>query len=344
MRNFFKALWRFKFVIYILLLLLIGFSVGAIESTMDSRFCDACHEMDHVFNAWSKSSHANYYNEHKRAGCMDCHAKPGIIGLLEAKFGNGSKSAYYHVVYMFKPNKAELYQKIIRKHAHAPHEACLKCHKKFEETDRAKDITFPHHSPDCDFRNEMCSKCHQFVVHSYKGVPTEVPNKKMCYDCHKKEDVEIEDCTTCHAGQDEMRKGKGATIKGDKDVMLDDVACTDCHTNSDKMDFKPVVQSCIDCHDGDEDYGLPKIKEMQEEVKEKLPEIKKEINELRESIKLARRNGIDVSEANKLFKQIISDYNFIKYDGSKGVHNHEYVISILEHIESNINKIKQITH
>jgi nitrate/TMAO reductase-like tetraheme cytochrome c subunit len=344
MKKLFELLWKFKFVIYILLLLLIGFSVGAIESTMDSRFCGACHEMDHVYNAWSKSTHANYFDEHKRAGCMDCHSKPGLIGLLEAKFGNGSKSAYYHVIYMFNPNKEKIYQKIIRAHAHAPHEACFKCHKKFEETDRAKAINFPHHSPDCEFRDEMCSKCHQFVVHSYKGVGYEPPHKKLCYDCHKKEEVEIEDCTTCHAGQGEMRNGKGAKgVEGEKDVMLEDVSCTDCHSNSEQMDFKPVVQSCIDCHDGDEEYGMPKIKEMQSEVKEKLPEIKKEINELREAIKLARRRGINVTKAKKLFDRIVFNYNFIKNDGSKGVHNHEFVVSIIESIEADIESIKNIT-
>ena len=344
MSRIFKTIWKFKFVIYILLLLLIGFSVGAIESTMAPKFCGSCHEMDHVYNAWSKSSHANYYDEHKRAGCMDCHAKPGFIGLIEAKFGNGSKSAFYHVKYMLSKNKEEIYQRIIRAHAHAPHEACLKCHKKFEDTDRAKSISFPHHSPDTEFRDEMCSKCHQFVVHSYKNVAYEPPHKKMCYDCHKKEDVEIEDCTTCHAGQDEMRKGVGAKgIKGEKDVMYDDAGCTDCHSNSDKMDFKPVVQSCIECHDDDESYGKPAIDEMQAEVKEKLPEIKKEINELREAIKLARRKGIDVTKAEKLFNRIVFNYNFIKDDGSKGVHNHDFVVSILDKIDSDINKIKQIT-
>ncbi len=344
MGKIFKALWKFKFVIYVLLLLLIGFSVGAIESTMAPQFCGSCHEMDHVYNAWEKSSHATYWNEHKRAGCMDCHAKPGIVGLLEAKFGNGSKSAYYHVIYMFNKDKEKIYQKIIRAHADAPYQACLKCHKDFQDSDRAKAISFPHHSSDCDFRNEMCDKCHQFVVHSYKNVPYEPPHKTICYNCHKKEDVEIDDCTTCHAGQSEMRNGKGAEgVVGKKDVMYDDVACTDCHSNSDKMDFKPVVQSCIDCHDGDEDYGMPKIKEMQKEVKEKLPEIKKEINELREAIKLARREGKDVKKAEKLFNQIVFNYNFIKDDGSKGVHNHRYVMLILQNINSDIAKIKSIT-
>jgi nitrate/TMAO reductase-like tetraheme cytochrome c subunit len=344
MKKLISLLWKFKFVIYVLILLGIGFSIGALESTMDSKFCGACHEMDHVYNAWSKSTHANYYDEHKRAGCMSCHSKPGLVGLLQAKFGNGSKSAYYHVVYMFNSNKEKIYQKIIRKHAHAPHEACFKCHKKFEETDRAKAISFPHHSPDCEFRDEMCSKCHQFVVHSYKGVGYEPPNKKQCYDCHKKEEVEIESCETCHAGQAEMRNGKGATgVVGEKDVMLEDVECTDCHSNSDNMDFKPVVQSCIDCHDGDEEYGMAKIKEMQQEVKEKLPEIKKEISELREAIKLARRKGIDITKAEKMFNQIIFNYNFLKNDGSKGVHNHEYVISILEKIDNDIAEIKNIT-
>ncbi len=342
MKKLLSYLWKFKFVIYVVVLLGIGFSIGAIESTMDSKFCGSCHEMDHVYNAWSKSTHANYYDEHKRAGCMDCHSKPGIVGLLEAKFGNGSKSAFYHVLYMFKPNKEELYQKVIRAHADAPHEACFKCHKKFEDTERAKSINFPHHSPDCEFRDEMCSKCHQFVVHGYDGKGYVPPNKKMCYDCHKKEDVEIDDCTTCHAGQDEMRKGKGAKgVEGEKDVMLDDVSCTDCHSNSDKMDFKPVVQSCIDCHDGDEEYGAGKIKEMQSELKEKLPEIKKEILELREDIKLARRNGKDVTNISKLFDKIQFNYNFLKNDKSYGVHNHEFAVSILENIENDINKIKE---
>ncbi len=345
MKKLLTYLWKFKFVIYVVALLGIGFSIGAIESTMNSKFCGSCHEMDHVYNAWSKSSHANYYDEHKRAGCMDCHSKPGIVGLLKAKFGNGSKSAYYHVLYMFKPNKEELYQKVIRAHADAPHEACFKCHKKFEETDRAKSISFPHHSPDTEFRNEMCGKCHQFVVHNYKGLPYQAPDKMICIKCHKKEDVEIDDCETCHAGQAEMAEGKGAKgVEGGQDSMrAEDVGCKDCHSNYEKHDYKVVVQSCIDCHDGDEEYGAGKIKELQSELKAALPKIKKEINELREDIKLARRRGKDVTEAKKLFNKIQFNYNFLKDDKSYGVHNHEFALSILEAIENDVNRIKELT-
>ena len=346
MSKLFKFLWKFKFVIYVIALLGIGFSIGALESTMDSKFCGGCHEMDHVYNAWSKSSHANYYDEHKRAGCMDCHSKPGIVGLLQAKFGNGSKSAFYHVLYMFKDNKKELYQKVIRAHAHAPHEACFKCHKKFEETDRAKSISFPHHSPDCEFRDEMCSKCHQFVVHGYKGLSYESPKKQeTCLKCHEKEEVEIDSCEDCHAGQAEMAEGKGAKgVEGEQDSMrAEDVGCKECHANYEKKDYKVVVQACIDCHDGDEDYGMAKIKEMQSELKGKLPEIKKEIGELREAIKLARRSGKNVEKAKKLFDKVVFNYNFLKNDKSFGVHNHEFAMSILESIENDINTIKELT-
>jgi len=341
-RKILGFLWRFKFVVYIILLLGIGFSVGALELTMNSKFCGSCHEMDYVYKTWSKSTHATYHDEHMRAGCMDCHAKPGLIGLLEAKFGNGSKSAFYHVLYMFKPKKErmKLYQKVIREHAHAPHEACLKCHTDLKE--RAKSMYVPHHAKDDEIRDEKCSKCHQFVVHTPKGY--EPPRKlEICYNCHDKEGVEIDSCETCHVGQAEIRKGKGAKgVEGEKDVMLDDVGCTDCHSNSDKRDFKVVVQSCVDCHDGDESYGKPTIEEWQNEVKEKLSEIKKELIELQEQIKLARRKGKDVKKAEELYNKIKFNFKFVSDDRSFGVHNHEYTMNILESIENDIKTLKEM--
>ncbi|GEM_PF-636469 len=337
-------LWRFKFIIYIIALIGIGFSIGALEATMDSKFCGACHEMDHVYNAWSHSSHANSDDEHMRAGCMDCHAKPGLKGLLAAKFGNGSKSAYYHVVYMFHTDKEKIYQKIITEHAHAPHEACLKCHTKFQETDRAKSISFPHHSKDTEFRDEMCSKCHQYVVHSHKkDVSYEPPRKnEICLNCHKKEGVEIDSCESCHAGQGEMAEGKGAKdIKGSQDSMkAADVGCKECHTNYKTNDYKVVVQSCVDCHDGDESYGKPAIEEMQSELKAKLPLLSKELIELAEEIKLARRNGKNIDQALKLYDKIKFNYNFLYDDKSFGVHNHEYSMSILGAIEKDITSLR----
>ncbi len=345
MKNLFKALWRYKFIIYVLVLILIGFSVGALELTMSPKFCGSCHEMDHVYKTWEKSSHATYWNEHERAGCMDCHAEPGLIGLLKAKFGNGAKSGFYHVVYMFNPNKEKIYQKIIRAHAEAPYKACLKCHKNIGEEEVARGINVPHHSPDTEFRNEMCSKCHQFVVHADKKLGYKISRKDLCLDCHEKEevDVAVEDCTTCHVVQGEMYNGKGLKeVKGEKDSMADnDVKCIDCHSNYEKRDFKPVVQSCIDCHD-DAEYGAQKIAEMQEDIKDKIPSLKKELLELQEQLKLARRNGKDIKEAQKYYNLAKQELNFIIYDGSMGVHNHEYSVLIIEKIEKNLDKVKEL--
>ncbi len=350
MKTLFKFLWRYKFIIYVLVLILIGFSVGALELTMNPKFCGSCHEMKHVYKTWEHSTHATYYDEHKRAGCMDCHAEPGLIGLLKAKIFNGGKSGFYHVKYMFAKNKYEIYQKIIRAHAEAPYKACLKCHKDIGQKDVVKGMYVPHHSPDTEFRNEMCSKCHEFVVHANRKYGDEVARKDLCINCHKKEevDVTVKDCTTCHVVQNEMYNGKGLkNVKGEKDVMADnEVACTDCHSNYNKKpfkitNFKPVVQSCIDCHD-DKEYGAQKIAEMQEGIKEKIPEIGKELIELREKIALARRFGKNTEDLMKYYNLAKEDYNFIKNDGSFGVHNHEYTISILEDCQKNIENLKKL--
>ncbi len=343
MKKLFQFLWRYKFIIYVLVLVLIGFSVGALELTMNPKFCGSCHEMHYVYNTWKHSTHATYWDEHKRAGCMDCHAKPGLIGLLEAKIFNGGKSGYYHVRYMFAKNKYEIYEKLIEAHAEAPYQACLKCHKNIGDKDVVMGMYVPHHSPDTEFRNEMCSKCHKYVVHASRTKGYEIARKDLCLNCHKKEgvDVSVEDCTTCHVVQGEMYKGKGLkNVKGEIDVMADnDVACTDCHSNYQKRDFRPVMQSCIDCHD-DKDYGAKKVAEMQKGIKDKIPQIGKELIELREKIALARRDGKGIKELMKYYNLAKGDYEFIKNDGSFGVHNHEYTIAILQNCERNIQTLK----
>ena len=140
-----------------------------------------------------------------------------------------------------------------------------------------------------------------------------------------------------------MYNGKGLkNVVGEKDPMADnDVKCTDCHSNYEKRDFRPVVQSCIDCHD-DKEYGAQKIAEMQEGIKEKIPEIGKELIELREKISIARRDGKSISKLMKYYTLAKEDYDFIKNDRSFGVHNHEYTISILENCENNIKKLKNL--
>ncbi len=345
MKSFFRFLWKYKFIVYVLILILIGFSVGALELTMNPKFCGSCHEMDYVYKTWSKSTHANFWDEHKRAGCMDCHAEPGFFGLLKAKIFNGGKSGFYHVKYMFAKNKYEIYEKIIEEHAEAPYKACLKCHKKFQDSDIANGIYMPHHSADTEFRNELCSKCHKYIVHADKKLGYIPANKNLCLDCHKKEDVDVsvKDCTTCHVVQEQMYNGKGLkNVKGEKDVMADnDVSCTDCHSNYEKRDFRPVVQSCIDCHD-DKEYGAQKIAEMQKGIKDKMPKIRKELIELREKISLKRREGKDISKLLKYYNLAKEDYDFIKNDGSFGVHNHEYTISILEDCMKNIEILKKL--
>jgi trimethylamine-N-oxide reductase cytochrome c-type subunit TorC len=153
---------------FILGALIVGFillSTWSVGYTSRSEFCNACHEMNPMYQTWQTSSH-------KEVACFDCHAEPGIQGLVKAK-AKGIKEVYLHMVGATANIKAD--ERNIN---------CFSCHQdkaktNLEKASAAKDPHTQKH-----FDNGMtCVSCHAGIVHNGK-MNNMTPSRETCSSCH----------------------------------------------------------------------------------------------------------------------------------------------------------------
>ncbi len=351
-----------KVIVVILILIVVGFfgSVEVFHYTSEPEFCALCHPKKQpgpngeVFT-WEQSIHA-------KAGvkCLDCHAKPGVINYFIRKI-KAAKDPITQLTHSEKEIEAKL--------AHpskdaAPEQSCLFCHtdsfnKKYrsthfmtlptkflkfrtldyvvnpqyrekfdlpdiDKTDNVKGFHFSHEDHFENFSNLTCITCHfnKFAHPDYR-INYAYKMKMVCFNCHKKEGgPENNNCTLCHTIQNKIRNAKIKGVKGDEDVMVD-LDCTDCHSSFKKL---PNKNTCINCHDGDAEYGKTLV-EWTNKIKTRLLKIEL----LYEKAKLkAEKNKSFMKE----FKEGEKYYKDVLNDGSNGVHNFEYVNSLLDKAEN----------
>lgn len=148
-----------------LVIAFILFSAWSVGYTSRSEFCNACHEMGPMYQTWQTSSH-------KDVACYDCHAEPGMQGLVKAKV-KGLKEVYLHMTGATANIKAE--ERNIN---------CYSCHQDKVKTnlDKALAVKDPHTQK--HFANGMtCVSCHTGIVHEAK-LNTMVPSRDTCSSCH----------------------------------------------------------------------------------------------------------------------------------------------------------------
>jgi nitrate/TMAO reductase-like tetraheme cytochrome c subunit len=59
-------------------LVFIGLSIGSVEYTSRSDFCNSCHIMEPYYDSWKQGAH-------KDVACVKCHISPGVENFLVAK-------------------------------------------------------------------------------------------------------------------------------------------------------------------------------------------------------------------------------------------------------------------
>ncbi len=350
-----------KITVLIIILLIIGF-FGTIEIfhyTSEPEFCALCHPKKRpgpngeVFT-WEQSIHAK-----ADVKCLDCHAKPGVINYFIRKV-IAAKDPITQITH----SEEEIEKKLSHPSKDAaPVESCLFCHtddfnKKYRSThfmtlptkflkfreldyvvnpeyreshdlkdimvsDYIKGYNFSHKDHMENFENLRCESCHfKSFAHPDFRINYALKMKKTCFNCHEKEDgPDNNECTTCHVVQDKIRHAKIKGVEGDEDVMID-LKCTDCHKSFEKL---PDKKTCIDCHEGDEEYGKTLV-EWKTKIRDRLEKMeilyqKAKLNvqkhpELREKFK----------EAERIYKEVLNDR-------SLGVHNFEYINALLDYAE-----------
>jgi nitrate/TMAO reductase-like tetraheme cytochrome c subunit len=323
-------------------------SYELIEYTSTPGFCNLfCHEMTPEVKSWEKSSHAK-----KDVECKDCHYGKGIWGVVKAKWlaqwqlwhhitgaysNHPLSEAKKHGFELAEQNIHKKGQKVyyIKSHGYAIdviNYNCERCHPRAFEIERSSGRSVRMAHKQHIERGIECSDCHINIVHGVDPKGKNLPTMWTCFRCHNDEKAPREDCALCHVGQKEMWEGIAAKeVLEEPALMLDDVECSDCHLKED--DYLPPKGGtvCTDCHDDDEAYAIM-LKNWQRDVKKKsftLSTILDELEQRMKDIKEAGKEVPDFEVAKSLFENAKYNATMIEHDGSKGAHNYEYAISIL---------------
>ena len=163
-------------------------------------FCNTCHEMNFHYHSWQVSTH------HTRATCLECHAEPGLRGLIEEKV-RGLEQLVAHVTgHYTMPLKI-----LVR----VRNDQCLACHPKARTLPDSKIVA--NHA--LHLRKQvLCADCHNRIVHNQPGHPRVIPRDQCdachqahvryplagkhatfaCSQCHREQMYNLRNCEGCH--------------------------------------------------------------------------------------------------------------------------------------------------
>lgn len=346
-------------------------NIHILHMTSEPEFCAMCHPAQGYgplaeVDSWKHSAHAD-----AGVSCLDCHGRPGVDGYIMAKMG-GLKDLYMQFT-ITKEHKLEI---LSNPDADlVPQETCLYCHsdetnKDYREnhpypiklvemrlsdtvvnpefrqrkglpdimTDTAVGGTNFDHALHTEDLELTCNDCHFGVVHREQS---KTDRMNMCVECHSDtEDApQLADCTVCHETQVAMNEGKGAPgLEGEASLMYaEGIDCQSCHTGVDEGLFRPAASSCLDCHEeGYEDVYAEWSKETGEELK-KLNGLKEKVEQ---ALIQADEDKRDTSAGWELYAAALTKLNFVKDDGTIGVHNRDYADTILRSAKADLEKIE----
>ncbi|MDY6965548.1 MAG: hypothetical protein SVM80_06190 [Halobacteriota archaeon] len=234
------------------------FGIGFLHGMETSESCGNCHVMAPWYYGNAEMGIVDYRNpgdnmmmaahslhEPHHISCSNCHAGPGVMGLLGGVLGGIIENIQ---------TMLDAYEEPI--HAHYPDEKCTKCHyQRFdsyhlssvlikEEGIECKECHRPH---DLDSSGlEGCDVCHEDIpatVHHSGDMECVVCHKEHgggsdCGKCHT-EDMVRETCEKCHDEPASKLSSQGHS-------MLD---CSSCHdTVGPAGQHGTVVKDCVDCH------------------------------------------------------------------------------------------------
>jgi len=367
--------------ILLVTLLAVGFvvvfgfiNIQILHMTSEPEFCEMCHPKHGVgplaeVDSWEHSGHAA-----AGVSCLDCHGRPGPVGYLTAKLG-GLKDTYMQ----FTISREEKLD--ILSHPEedlVPMEHCLFCHSdegnrkyrekhegpleiiemrlldsvknpEFRERKGLPDIlsdtfvggTHFDHAFHLDAFGLNCRDCHFGVVHQ-PGTKTDRMN--TCVTCHEENAPSsaptIEECTVCHEAQLAMNEGKGAKgVEGDAGLMYGaGITCDMCHTGVQEGVYRPSSSTCTDCHD---DSYVEVFDDWSGEIKSKLERLSLLRANVESAIIQAEEKHRDTEDLWKLYEKALYNLNFVKDDGTHGVHNIDYAQEILSSVEADFKLIQK---
>lgn len=242
-----KHIKIYLFLLVLGLVMTLSSGMDIYHRTEVPQFCGACHEMGPNFASWQVSLHSSIT-------CVDCHAKPGFTGWMEAKLG-GTRQLLIHF-------NAESLEEIEVEAAQRRTIAdnCQRCHPGAARLDERSGIAMSHER---HFESGIsCLECHtRRFAHPEVGPEgaAEVAAKPLradrtsCWKCHDGkhefgttvafDSSNEESCVRCHPDAELGNKHAGG-----------DFACSDCHASREGEHHpfsrdKVGAEICSACHD-----------------------------------------------------------------------------------------------
>lgn len=237
----------------------IGFcamSVGAVEATSTSRFCNSCHIMEPYYTSWKHSAH-------KDVECVKCHISPGVDNFLAAKF-NGLGQVVDDVLHRTstKPSASVSELSCLRSGCHTTENLT----KKEVNNGRFKFGHEKHLGAKHLGVEITCGTCHSHV----KGDQHFEVNTGVCITCHlidgatgTTEEVGGRETKVIHlavrsSSSTQVHPTKGVTNNAE---IVPPATCTTCHDapkgeiqfqglKFDHAQFLAFGATCESCHHG----------------------------------------------------------------------------------------------
>jgi len=228
---------------------LVFFSVGSVELTSQSWFCNSCHIMNTYYESWSKG-------KHKDVACVQCHIAPGVTNFVAAKL-NGLGQVVDDVLSRTstKPSASVSQFSCTRSGCHTMEKV-----RATEKTTGAYKFTHDKHlNLESRGITLSCSACHSHV----KGDEHFEVNTEICLTCH----LVASESPVYHQPEDEPRAGIVNGVGGGGPIRMtvreevasgragDDPRSAAAPTTGEAVVIGPVSHeklpptSCVTCHD-----------------------------------------------------------------------------------------------
>lgn len=338
-------------------------SYEVMHLTSKPEFCKKCHPKEGTgplaeYDTWSKNIHAANGVE-----CLDCHSiQPGAVGYIRAKMGGLYDLAME--IALSDEKKLEMLSKYEGDYEHSaklvPWNVCLHCHStEINEKNREKhfmtfmgvamrqldkvknpeflnsrgmnDILADNNLAGVNAKHSVhiyqkieCARCHEKVAHS--GEFRSPLKMQTCFTCHDEMRAtgatppENDSCETCHAGQVGIQDGNVAQayVEDGSRWYMRDLGCSSCHEDP---FVRPTKAVCMNCHD---DTYQDLMVTFQDDYNTMFEEANKfYMDNLPNESKMSE----DQRKAFNTYKVLFS---IVTKDGSKGVHNPDYITQIFD--------------
>lgn len=227
------------------LVILVLLSVGTVSAGMDvyhrteqPAFCGGCHEMGTNFGSWSES-------RHKNITCADCHARPGLMGWVQAKTAGVKQLKVHFTAETITGIKIEPHQQAII------NGNCRRCHEGVARVGERLGLGVSHRQ---HLQSGMdCTTCHNATFAHPKQQPMPDGGSQEVDESEKPPEarfVDVEQCFKCHDGTTPL----GASSKVFS--ARDETSCLKCHPDADQALAHGARHAtaakrkpCLDCHD-----------------------------------------------------------------------------------------------